>query len=426
MVEELLKKSVLYNKNSPKFIINHFKINESIDVKSLDRELVYKFNYLPKKSKENADRTKKFECLDSAAKKKLRYSKYLNCEKKLTKQLSVRPIDFNEKLYRRLTIFNNKYKWVKGFQKRFHRSIVKALPSEEVPYLQSTIKNVSYATNANVHKGNKYSFIIDLENFFTKIDESKVKKTLKKMLALDNDISEIYTRLLTSPSDEPPYHLGRFVIGQGLPSSPILAFLCHASFFDYLYQECLSKGIVMTIYVDDIVFSSEKEIPQRFIDRIFRLFYINGLSINRKKVALVKNDGIKKITGGYVSKSGVKIKNAKHEELKVIYENLVVRLNKIDSYEDYFDCYNLFLKFLGNYYHLAEVEFAKKGKYVVPLHFSKYHNLIAKYRKFFPMGKNKINNKLLYSKNNIQLKDSSHFNKAYQKLKEEINCNKEN
>lgn len=416
MVEELLKKCSLYNKNSPKFIYKHFKIDENINIKKVERDYVYKFNYIPKKRKLMNDEANNSKSLTSSERNQKRYDKYLNYTKNSIQQLTCRPDDFNEKDYRRLTIFSENYLWVKKFQRRFHKLIVKVLINAELPYLQSTIKNVSYASNANSHKGDKHALIIDMENFFTKIDESRVKKSLKNLLSLDDDIADIYTKLLTSPYDEPPYHQNRYVIGQGLPSSPLLAFLCNSSFFDYLNEICLKKNIKMTIYVDDIVFSSFSPIPQDFINRLFVLFKKNGLSINRKKVARVKNDGVKKITGGYVTQNEVRVKNSKREEIYVIYNELIKKIRNFTTYEEYFDIYNLYLKFTGNYYHLAEVEFKVDNKYIVPLQYSKYYKLIKDFGDVFPRGINKKDNRLPYSKTNIKNEDADKFNRAFQLL----------
>ena len=416
MVKDFICKSKLYNKNSPKFIYNFFKLNFHFDIKKIDRNLVYKFNYLPKKKMKEDVEKEEIKGLSSSEKRDRRYLKYLDCSKKEVNQIYSRPDDFDEKKYRRLTIFNDDYKWVKKFQKRFHSEIVRTLPSGGLPYLQSTIKNVSYATNANAHKGDRHAFIIDMENFFTQIDDFKVKKTLKNLLKLDDDIADIYTNLLTSPCDEPPHHSNRYVIGQGLPSSPLLAFLCNSSFFDYLNDSCLSQNIKMTIYVDDIVFSSEKPISQEFINRLFTLFKKNGLCINRKKCARVKNDGIKKITGGYVTSNGVRVKNSKREEIHVIFKKIIELLNKLNDFRSYFELYNLYLKFIGNYYHLAEVEFKENGKYIVPLQYSKYYRLIKYFNEYFPKGINKINNKVIYQIENVNYMDLQKLNGCFQKL----------
>lgn len=417
MIKELVSQSKLYNKNSPKFIYGFFGIDSSlVNIKKIDRDKVYKFNYLAKKKKAKAEENEIYKILTPSQKKGKRTEKYLNYKKGESKVEYSRPVDYNKSDYRMLTVFNDEYKWIKKFQKKFHREIVKTLDPSKLPYLQSTIKTVSYATNANEHKGNKHAFLLDMENFFTQIDAERVKQTLMDLLKLNDDIAEIYATLLTSPSDEPPHNDGRYIIGQGLPSSPLLAFLCNYSFFEYLYQQCILMNIKMTIYVDDISFSSDNPIPQEFINRLFMLFKKNGLSINRKKVARVKNDRIKRITGGFVSKDYVRVKNSKREEIHVLYNEIIDKINKMSSFEDYLIVYNLYLKFTGNYYHIAEVEFKINGNYVVPMRYSKFHALIKNVDSFFPRGINKKNNKEPYEVSNIYKDDLAKFNSCYQML----------
>lgn len=417
MIKELVCQSKLYNKNSPKFIYGFFGIDSSIiDIKKLNRDKVYKFNYLPKKKKIKEEENEKYRVLTSFQKKEKRTEKYLTFKKKEAEIEYSRPVDYNKSDYRMLTIFNDEYKDIKKFQKKFHREIVKTLDPLKIPYLQSTIKHVSYATNANEHKGNKHAFLLDMENFFTQIDAERVKKTLMDLLKLNDDIAEIYATLLTSPSDEPPHNNGRYVIGQGLPSSPLLAFLCNYSFFEYLYEQCLLMNIKMTIYVDDISFSSDNPIPQEFINRLFMLFKKNGLSINRKKVARVKNDRIKRITGGFVSKDYVRVKNSKREEIHVLYNEIIDMIHKMSTFEDYLIVYNLYLKFTGNFYHIAEVEFKINGNYVVPMRYSKFYSLIKKADSFFPRGINKKNNKEPYEISNLYKDDLDKFDSCYQML----------
>ena len=77
-----------------------------------------------------------------------------------------------------------------------------------------------------------------------------------------------------------------------------------------------------------------------------------------------------------MTQNEVRVKNSKREEIYVIYGELINKISDLSTFEEYFDIYNLFLKFTGNYYHLAEVEFKMNGKYVVPVKYSKYYRLI--------------------------------------------------
>ena len=420
-MESIFLNSKLYHKNSPNYIARllvkeHFNDLRSINIKKVKREDIYIFRYLAKKSRTNGSKGE-YKNFSSLQRKEERYKGYLNVIKDSLSLLENRPTDFNESKYRRIIDFNEKFKWVKEFQRNFHKEMVKSLTNDKFPYLKSTIKNVSYAVNANEHKGNRHAFIIDMKNFFTQITDEKVSNSLCSLLDLNKDIADMYSVLLTSPYDEEKFSNGKYVLGQGLPSSPLLAFLCNLSFFNYLNELCLSKDIKMTIYVDDITFSSDNPISQDFIDKLFHLFKKNGLSINRKKIARVKNDKIKVITGGYVSQTGVRVKNSKREEIFVQYNELNNLLKNMKDINDYFKIYNLYLKFVGNYFHIAEVEFKYNGN-VIPISYKNYSDFIKKYDKFFIRGITKLNHsKLPYSIDNVSKDNLLKLEKCFDSLK---------
>lgn len=124
-------------------------------------------------------------------------------------------------------------------------------------------------------------FTIDLKNFFTQISETDVTNFFIHKFRLQRHIAELYAKLTTSPSE----NNSGFELGQGLPTSPSLAFLIYSDFFEFLYNYCLERNITMIVYVDDITFSTETEnIDQNFINEIIGLFKHNGLIINKKKI----------------------------------------------------------------------------------------------------------------------------------------------
>lgn len=210
--------------------------------------------------------------------------------------------------------------------------------------------------------GENYFLKLDLKDFFTYVEKPLVKSRLKNFLNIDGDVADFYSNMLTSPKDKPPFNEGVFNLGQGLPSSPILAFLCHKSFFDYLYEICKLDNINMTIYVDDIAFSSNKPITQNFINILFGLFKMNGLKINKKKFRYYKKEGTKKITGIFIKNGKPMVPSKKHEEIKSQYEFLVYKIYNLENIDDYFFTYNIFLRFAGNVQHLITSECTIDGK----------------------------------------------------------------
>lgn len=290
MIKESLKKTKIYNKNNIKFIKSFFKIPPNIDLKNFNSNEYYDFKYIQKNNAAKEEEKNRIKNMTPSEKKEYRHSKYLNIEKCKIEVLNNRPRDFNTKKYRRIIDFkkNDNYIWLKCVQRKINKMLSKAIDNSCAPYLHSTLKKVSYATNAKKHIGEKYTLLIDLCDFFSNIDINKVQYTFAKYFDLDPDIAKVYSLLVTAPKDEPPYHENIYVLGQGLPSSPMLAFLCNESLFEYIYKLAMKYSIEMTVYVDDVIFSSENIIPQKFIDTVFGLFTRNGLKINKKSFIIVE------------------------------------------------------------------------------------------------------------------------------------------
>ena len=273
-----------------------------------------------------------------------------------------------------------------------------------IPYLHSAVKQRSYNTNAQVHVGNKYVFAIDLKDFYPSVTKYKLYLFFKNEFNVSSDIAMIYAVLSSCKSDE-----GTYKLGQGLSQSSTLAFLVNYRLFNYLYYYSKENNIEMSIYVDDVIFSSDSPISQIFIDKLFGIIKGNDMSIKRDKVHNYKNDSIKKITGVYVNGKKTRVANNKHYELDTQYKYLKNHIIKIKNINDYYKIYNLYLKFYGNYQHIQMVE----GR----VH-DRYFNFIKKYDIFFPKGINKKQKNINYQKGNIKNQtDVNKINNCYQKLK---------
>ncbi len=179
--------------------------------------------------------------------------------------------------------------------------------------------------------------------------------------------------------------------------------------FNYLYEESEKYGIQMSIYVDDITFSSVDKIPQEFIDKLFGLMKSNGMSIKKPKVHNYKKDSYKKVTGVYIKGKITRVDNRKKMEMKIIHDQLVLLIKEMTDLNSYFVIYNLYLKFYGNYQHINLVEKRVNDRYA---------SFKEKYDKYFPKGITKINKLDEYKKNNIKsLRGLEKIKKSFSDLK---------
>lgn len=406
-VKECLKKCRLYNFNSRNGIKNLLNIPKNFDLEKVHEGLLpyYNFFYIKKSNK-----AKTKETLEE------RKNRYLSIEEPID-IYDVRPEDYSKDKYRML--INIKEKWLKKTLKKINKLLSQSLIEKNkkeinypIPYLHSSLKKRSYTTNASTHRNNKYLLAIDIQNFYPSITYEKILNFFKYDLKLDNDIAEIYAALCTCPLDDPITRNFEYGIGQGLATSPVLAFLSNYRMFEYLNELSLKNNMEMTVYVDDVVFSSDKPIKQEFINSLFGIVKRNGLNIKKSKVKIFGPKQDKKITGLCITKEGkIRVPKSKHEEIKVQYDYLSKEILNINNMNDYFNFYNLFLKFKGNVQFVLLVEERATTKHL---------KFIEEYKDFFLCGVKKNKKGSKYSKENITEDDYKKFILKYENLRKKL------
>lgn len=400
LIEQKIQASRLYGVTKPAIIKEILKIPEEIDLKKLDKKIdgFYDTFYIKKTwAKEN--KTKEQKCQE-----------FISIEKTISERFVQIPEGEDSTKYRKIVTINQE--WLKKSQKKFNKILMNIMLDKKIrgvkqksiiPYLHSAVKQRSYQTNAKVHIGNKYVFAIDLKDFYPSVTKYKLYLFFKNKFNLSSDIAMVYAVLSTCKSDDGTYRLG-----QGLSQSSTLAFLVNYTLFNYLYNFSKENDIEMSIYVDDVVFSSRNEIPQSFIDRLFGIIKSNDMLIKRQKVHYYKKESVKKITGVYVNGNKTRVANNKHYEFHTQYKYLKSKVKEINSIDEYYRIYNLYLKFYGNYQHIQIVEGRVHDRYKL---------FINEFDEYFPKGINKKHKNLNYQKGNIKnISDYQKLNKCYQKL----------
>lgn len=216
------------------------------------------------------------------------------------------------------------------------------VPSEELKTIQRHIKNElnkiivpanifsgikgkSYIGNAKLHSGNKYVFKIDLCAFFPCITRNTVYNFFIESLKTSPDIANILTNLLTVDlskcSIENVESVNAFLISKkiktsnhlisGSPASQILSYLVNHKMFDSLQNFCDKNNITMSVYVDDVTFSSQHIISHTQKQVIYKIISKNLYRLSRNKVKYYTKKYPKLITGVVISSNGnLKIKNS--------------------------------------------------------------------------------------------------------------------
>jgi len=138
-------------------------------------------------------------------------------------------------------------------------------------YFFGGIKKKDAVLNARYHQGNKFFFLTDLKDFYPSVNFTSVEKALRKE-GFYPDVAKLITRLCTKEG----------AIPQGCPTSSFLASLVVYHSCGDLFAKYKSEGLKVSVYVDDITFSSPIDFKYKTTKILEELRYC-GLKINFNK-----------------------------------------------------------------------------------------------------------------------------------------------
>lgn len=230
-------------------------------------------------------------------------------------------------------------------------------PCEELKTIQKKIKNMlgqivvpnnvfsgvkgkSYADNAIMHVGNKRRnlFKIDMTAFFPSISRETVYRFFCKDLCCSPDVAEILTNFTTI--DLKKSH-ARYIdeiyafldskhvtcknhLISGAPTSQIMSYLVNHRMFDEMQKLSDENNAVMTVYVDDVTFSSENWLSGSFRNKIVDIVGKYGYQISKNKVKKYTKLYPKLVTGVVIAPNGKPIiKNS--IRIKIVLEHAHLR-----------------------------------------------------------------------------------------------------
>lgn len=234
-------------------------------------------------------------------------------------------------------------KELKVIQKRIKQMLGKIMVPSNV---FSGVKGRSYADNAVMHTGEnrRNLFKIDLTAFFPSISRETVYCFFFEDLCCSPDIAEILTNFTTIDIDKTQANcldeIYSFLDSKGVscknhlisgaPTSQIMSYLVNHRMFDEMQKVADDNKAVMTVYVDDVTFSTENRISKDFRDRIIAIVRKYGYQISKTKVKKYTKLYPKLVTGVVIDSDGKPvIKNSIGE--KIIKEYAHLRKHPDDS-----------------------------------------------------------------------------------------------
>ena len=203
----------------------------------------------------------------------------------------------------------------------------------------SGIKGRSYADNAVMHTGKnrRNLFKIDLTAFFPSISRETVYCFFCEDMCCSPDIAEILTNFTTIDLEKAQANcldeiycfldskgvMCKNHLISGAPTSQIMSCLVNHRMFDEMQKVADNNNTVMTVYVDDVTFSSENRISKNFKDKIIAIVRKYGYQISKSKVKKYTKLYPKLVTGVVIDLEGKPvIKNSMREKIIKEHEHL--------------------------------------------------------------------------------------------------------
>lgn len=225
---------------------------------------------------------------------------------------------------------------LKSIQRRIKGMLYK-LPVPD--YVFSGIRGRSYADNAFFHARNGASFLfkVDLTAFFPSISRELVYNFFRDDLNCSSDIAEILASFTTIDIEKSHSRdlqsVKDFLIQKGVtcynhlisgaPTSQLLSYLVNRKMFDELHMLATKQGIAMTVYVDDITFSSQNRISRRFRATVLRVIQKHNYQVSRRKTKNYTRHYPKLVTGVIIDSNGNPIiKNSLRKKIVDEHKNL--------------------------------------------------------------------------------------------------------
>lgn len=125
---------------------------------------------------------------------------------------------------------------------KFHLNKIK-----QPPYLFSPRRGRSQRDNAEHHVDQVQFFSLDIKQFYPSTSDEHIFRWAYHVAGLRSDVAGLLVKIVAIDGKMP----------FGSPVSPVLTTQVHRLMFDEIYELCLSKGLVMSLWVDDLTISGQ-------------------------------------------------------------------------------------------------------------------------------------------------------------------------
>lgn len=209
---------------------------------------------------------------------------------------------------KKLRLIEEPLPYLGSVQKRLHTLFRKV---ETPPWLKSGKRGIKPQDNALAHFGDAFIVNVDIEAFFQSTRREFVYRWFQREFQMRNDVASLLADLVTYKGHIPT----------GTSTSQIMAFGAYKQTFERIERLCSSKGIIMSLWVDDITFSSPRPFPNRWTRDINKILGQVSLRLKMTKTKRYSRQEYKVITGSAVTPAGfLKVRNEKRKEILDLLE----------------------------------------------------------------------------------------------------------
>jgi RNA-directed DNA polymerase len=198
------------------------------------------------------------------------------------------------------------------------------------PAAKGFVLNKSIKHNAILHVGSIYVYNLDLKDFFTSIDKSRIWACLKNPPFLFCDEKERVADFIAGlcceklsvkrlNTDNEWEDVEKFVLPQGAPTSPTLSNVVTQR-LDFLLTGLAKRfGLKYSRYADDITFSSMHNVYQKdseFITELHRIITNQNFQINKDKTRLQVNGNYRQEVTGVIVNEKLNVRSSFIKDLR--------------------------------------------------------------------------------------------------------------
>lgn len=205
-------------------------------------------------------------------------------------------------IYKRLTrIIECPDDDIKSIQKNI---LTKLQPIGVPDYVFSGIKGKCFNDLNLAHSKFKYSYRLDIKKYFYNISRNRIYEFYNLKLNTSPDVANILTNLSAInlekknlqglPEIKNLIENGKILpehLIAGAPQSPLLSFFVNLKMFDAIFRLARTHGVLFSLYVDDLFFSSDNFIDEGFILQVKNIIRRFNYSLQESKQEQNKLNG---------------------------------------------------------------------------------------------------------------------------------------